>query len=127
MDTPEYVKKMLPLLAVLLGVIALGIAISVISPRYSRHAHPSPEAELRQDLALLRGALAKYRVDVGKYPESLDDLVRRKYLSSIPADPLTRSDTTWVLLAPGSGEAGIADVRSGASGNASDGTAYGEW
>lgn len=127
MEGSAYFKKMLPLLAVLIGVVALGIAISFIAPRYSRHDHSSPDAELRQDLALLREALAKYRGEVGQYPRSLDDLVERHYLSIVPADPLTRSSTTWVLLAPGSGEEGISDVRSGAPGNAPDGTAYGEW
>jgi general secretion pathway protein G len=127
MDNPEYFKKMLPLLAVMIGIIALGVGISVISPRSARHQRQSPEAELRQDLAQLRGALAKYHSDVGKYPDSLDDLVKQNYLGQIPADPLTRSSTTWVLLAPGSGEDGVADIRSGAPGNAPDGTAYGEW
>lgn len=127
MDNSEYFKKMLPLLAVLLGVVALGIGISVISPRNSHRAPPAPETELREDLSLLRGALAKYHGDVGKYPDTLADLVQRKYLSNIPADPLTRSSATWVPVAAGAGEEGISDVRSGAPGNAPDGTAYSEW
>jgi Tfp pilus assembly protein PilE len=127
MGNQEYVKKTLPLVAALIGVIAIGIMVAAISPRYSRHNLRTEEAELRHDLAQVREALGKYHADAGKYPDALDELVQRHYLNRIPTDPLTRSSTSWVLVTPGPAESGISDVRSGAPGNAQDGTAYGEW
>jgi general secretion pathway protein G len=60
--------------------------------------HREPEVDraavLRDALASMRGAIAKYRADNGRYPESLQALVP-KYLPAIPTDPITNSNTTW--------------------------------
>ena len=49
---------------------------------------------LRQQLAALRGAMARFRAENGRDPHSLDELVP-KYLRAIPVDPFTQSNTTW--------------------------------
>jgi general secretion pathway protein G len=57
-------------------------------------------------------------------------LIERKYLRKIPLDPVTDSTTTWILLPPegqGKGKGKVADIRSGAPGNARDGTSYRDW
>lgn len=46
------------------------------------------DVTLKQTLAQMRAALAKYRADHGTHPPSLQALVPR-YLPRIPADPLT--------------------------------------
>lgn len=113
-------------LLVVLAVIAL--LVSIAAPRYFNSVEKSKEAVLKQDLSTLRDTLDKYYGDTGKYPESLDDLVTEKYLRKLPLDPITESDTTWVVVPPQDSEkGGVFDVHSGAPGNARDGTPYSSW
>lgn len=88
----------------------------------------SREAVLRANLALTRQMLDKYFEDNGKYPDGLDGLVEKHYLRAVPQDPITGSSATWVIVAPALADlGGVADVHSGAAGNALDGSAYGVW
>ena len=113
-------------LMVVLAVIATLLAIAV--PRYFASLEKSREAVLHQDLALLRETLDKYYGDKGKYPDAIDDLVNSKYLRSVPVDPITDSNATWVSIPPENPElGGVYDVRSGAQGVARDGTQYRNW
>jgi general secretion pathway protein G len=113
-------------LLVVMAIIATLLTLAV--PRYFRSVDRSKEAVLKQDLATLRDSVDKYYGDIGRYPDSLDDLVTKRYLRSIPVDPITESNATWVLIPPGDPGKGIVyDVKSGAQGRAIDGTNYGEW
>lgn len=113
-------------LLVVLAVIAMLLTIAL--PRYFSSLERSREAVLRQNLALMRETLDKYRADKGKYPAALDELVSGKYLRSMPIDPITESHTTWISIPPEQPEAGgVIDVRSGAEGVALDGTEYKKW
>jgi general secretion pathway protein G len=113
-------------LMVVLTIIALLLTIAV--PRYFSSLERSREAVLRQDLSVLRETLNKYYGDKGAYPDVLEDLVTSKYLLSIPVDPITDSNATWVSIPPEAPETGgVYDVRSGAQGIAQDGTAYRNW
>jgi hypothetical protein len=58
------------------------------------------EATMRDTLAQMRTALAHFEDDNGRYPHSLDELVPR-YLPRVPADPVTKSATTWRLTTGG--------------------------
>jgi general secretion pathway protein G len=76
----------------------------------------------------VRDAIGKYYGDKGKYPESLEALVADKYLRKLPIDPLTESTTTWVIVTPQDPQkSGVYDIKSGAQGQAQDGTAFSEW
>lgn len=113
----------------LLVVMALiGLLLSISVPRYFGNVDKAREAVLRQDLALLRDAIDKYFGDTGRYPESLDELVGKKYLRKIPNDPITSRADTWVIIAPEAGRAGkVFDVVSGSHQRARDGTEYARW
>jgi general secretion pathway protein G len=83
---------------------------------------------LKEDLYQLRDAIGKYYGDKGRYPESLDALAAERYLRRVPVDPITDSSLTWLMVAPVDAESrGVFDVRSGAPGRASDGSAYTDW
>lgn len=113
-------------LLVVLAVIAL--LITVAMPRYMRSLEKSKEAVLKENLWVMRDALDKYYGDTGKYPASLVDLVEHKYLRSVPLDPMTESASTWQIVPPADPElGGVYDVKSGASGRSTSGTAYGDW
>ena len=113
-------------LLVVMAIIATLLTIAI--PRYFHSVDRSKEAVLKQDLAVLRDAIDKFYGDTGKYPEALDDLVAKKYIRNIPVDPITESATTWVLVPPDNTAYGaVFDVKSGAPGNAQDGSAYSSW
>jgi general secretion pathway protein G len=113
-------------LLVVMAVIATLLTLAV--PRYFSSLEKSREAVLHANLTLMRQTLDKYYGDKGRYPDALEDLVASKYLRSVPADPITQSSTTWIVVPPVPPVAGgVYDVRSGAEGFARDGSAYLEW
>ena len=112
-------------LLVVIAIIATLLAIAV--PRYFNSLDRAKEAVLKENLALMRDALQKYYSDKGKYPETLDELERDKYLRRIPLDPITGTAASWVGVPAAEPEKGVADVRSGAPGKTSEGTEYSEW
>jgi general secretion pathway protein G len=69
----------------------------------------------------MRKAIDACYADTKHYPQHLSTLVPQ-YLRRIPVDPITRSAATWIEVHD-DGD-GVVDVRSGAAGNASDGTPY---
>ncbi|MDH3289262.1 MAG: type II secretion system GspH family protein [Betaproteobacteria bacterium] len=113
-------------LLVVLAIIATLLTIAV--PRYFSSVDRSKEAVLKENLYQMRDAIGKYYGDKGKYPESIEMLAAEKYLRKVPLDPITESPDTWIAVPPDDSQiGGVYDVRSGAPGEASDGTAYGEW
>lgn len=125
MDTRRCGFTLIELLVVL-AILATLLTIAV--PRYMSSADNARDAALRQTLAATRDAIDKYHGDIGRYPESLQQLVEKRYLRRVPYDPVTESDTTWVILAPrGDLQSGVFDLRSGAPGEGRDGTPYAEW
>lgn len=113
-------------LLVCLSVIAL--LLTLVAPRYFPSVSRAEETVLKSNLALLRDALDKYHADSGHYPNSLEELVRKRYIRNIPLDPVTRSEKTWQLVPAETPAAdGVFDVRSGAVGTARDGTKYSDW
>jgi general secretion pathway protein G len=114
-------------LLVVLAIIATLLSIS--APRFLTSFDRAREAALRENLFIVRGAIDKYVGDTGRYPERLEDLVSRRYLRSLPVDPLTDSADTWTLVPPPAGAAPgqVYDLRSGAPGQAADGSAYADW
>ena len=113
-------------LLVVLSIIALLLTIAV--PRYYQHVERTKEAVLREDLATMRDALDQYHADTGHWPDSLETLVTRRYMRTVPVDPITQSADTWVAVPPSDGSGGVYDVHSGAegSGNAEE-QPYAAW
>jgi general secretion pathway protein G len=102
-------------LMVVLAVIAL--LLSVVVPDYMGRMRRAEEAVLQENLAVMRDALDKHYADAGKYPASLEELVAKRYLRSIPKDPFTQSASTWVPVPPQDSRKGnVWDVRSAAKG-----------
>ena len=116
------------LIELLAVMVIIALLLTIAAPKYFGSVDRSRESILRQDLATMREALDKYYGDTGQYPNSLEDLTNKKYLRSIPRDPITDSDATWVIIAPSNDAKGaVYDVKSGAAGNGADGTAYADW
>jgi general secretion pathway protein G len=110
-------------LLVVLAIVALLMSIAL--PRYFQHIDASKAVVLRENLQTTRDAIDKFYGDQGRYPETLDELVTRKYLRALPIDPVTGSNSTWKLAAPDDGAKGnVYDLKSGADGVSKDGVPY---
>lgn len=113
-------------LLVVLGIVALMLTLAV--PRYFPSIDKSKEVVLADNLRNLRGLIDQYYGDTGRYPDSLDQLVEKKYLRALPRDPVTDSDTTWIVVPPEDGLKGnVYDIKSGAPGNDRRGKPYADW
>ena len=113
-------------LLVVLGIVALMLTLAV--PRYFPSIDSAKEAMLAENLRNVRETLDHFYGDTGRYPDSLDQLVEKKYLRSLPLDPLTGSTTSWVLVAPEDGsKGGVYNIKSGAPGNDRNGKPYADW
>jgi len=109
-----------------MSIIALLLTIAV--PRYFHTLERSRETVLKQDLSVLREAIDKHFGDLGQYPDSLAALVERKYVRSIPEEPISKSPEGWEqVVSDDPDHPGIKDVHSLAEGNGSDGRPYREW
>lgn len=124
----RHAKRGFTLIELLVVMAIIATLLSIAAPRYFNSVEKSKEAVLHQNLALTREALDKYYGDNGRYPDALDDLVSKKYLRSLPADPITGNSTAWLIVPPDTPEkGGVFDIRSGAPGNARDGSEYKDW
>ena len=97
-------------LMVVMVLIALLLTLAV--PRYFGTIDTGKQSVQRQNISVIRDAIDKYYGDLGKYPETLQDLVDKKYLRSVPVDPITgKSD--WVTVPPTDPNlTGVYDIRS---------------
>jgi len=101
-------------LMVVLTIIAL--LISIVVPDYVGRTKRAEEAVLRENLTLMRDALDKHYADAGAYPNSLDELVSKRYLRAVPNDPFTNSPA-WTPVPPADPKrGGIYDIHSSAKG-----------
>ncbi|WP_313177094.1 type II secretion system protein [Massilia sp.] len=114
-------------LLVVLGIVALLLTLAV--PRFFPSVDKTKETILLDNLRNTRAVIDQYHADTGRYPDSLEQLVEKKYLARVPVDPVTESESTWVVVPPeADGEPGaVYDIRSGAPGNGRDGRPYAEW
>ena len=122
-------------LMVVVGIIAILASLSL--PYYRNAKKKAQEAVLMEDLWILRDVIDQYYADKGKFPPGLEILVHEGYIRSVPKDPFTGSSSTWEEVEVSMldedideeelSEGGIYDVRSGAPGQALDGTYYRDW
>ncbi|GJI91854.1 type II secretion system pseudopilin OxpG [Rugamonas sp. R1(2021)] len=113
-------------LLVVLGIVALMLTLAV--PRYFPSIDKSKEVVLADNLRNMRQVIDQYYGDTGRYPDTLEQLVEKKYLRGLPVDPITDSDATWVLVPPEDAtKGGIYNIKSGAPGNDRSGKPYSDW
>lgn len=125
---PRLVAAGFTLIELLVVLAIVSTLLLLVAPRYFNKVGESKEAVLRDNLRATRDMLDKFYGDNGRYPETLEELVEKKYLRAVPVDPITESATTWQLVPVPDGYKGtVYDIRSGASGTARDGKNYGDW
>ena len=113
-------------LLVVLAIVALLLTLAV--PRYFPSIDKAKETILADNLRNTRDVIDQFYADRGRYPDSLDQLVEKKYLRSLPVDPITESTATWILVPPEDATRGtVFNIKSGAPGNDRNGKPYSEW
>lgn len=121
------------LIELIIVMTVIGLLASIAIPSFVNSIKRAREAVLREDLKTMRTAIDSYTVDKEQAPQSLDDLVQAGYLKTIPMDPVTNHNDTWMtsqsdtLTSINETQGGISDVHSGAQGLATDGTSYNTW
>ena len=116
------------LIELLVALAIIGLLLSLVVPRYFGSLARADEAALKENLYLMRDAIDKHFADTGRYPDTLEQLASKKYIRSVPSDPFTQSETTWILIPPEDKEQGaIYNVRSGAKGTGRNGKPYEQW
>lgn len=121
------------LIELLIVMTILSILASIAVPSYLRHTVKARESVLMEDLYQMRRSIDAYFADHGKYPESLQELVDKKYLRGIPRDPFTQSADTWKTEPPKASdegevaEGGVFDVFSGSTQVGLNGIPYNKW
>lgn len=113
----------------LLVVLAIVATLSTfVAPKYFGQLEKSKEVVLRDNLNSTREVIDKFYGDLGRYPDTLEELVEKKYLRSLPFDPIANSSTTWQIIAVPIGYKGnVFDLKSGAPGTSLQGQNYDQW
>lgn len=113
------------LIEMLVVMAIISLLLTIALPRYWHAVDQSKETALVENLRITRLSIDRYYSDKGKYPQTLQDLVDAKYLRSLPMDPITQSQQTWILIpSTNRDEPGIMDLKSGAIGHTRQGAAY---
>ncbi len=130
------------LIELMIVMTIIGILAAISVPNYQWGVIKAREAVLRENLYTLRSCIDQHFTDQGKYPESIQALVDKKYLRGMPKDPFTGKTDTWITITPpqelaglgsqgisGSSESssGVFDIHSGSNLVGSDGSPYNEW
>lgn len=123
-------QKGFTFIEIMIVLVVIGILLSLAQPSFTTSVHRAREATLKENLFIFRDVIDQYYADNGEYPTTLEAIVEGRYLRKIPKDPLTGSDSTWILvydINEDGLEEGIFDVKSGSDLMALDGTPYNEW
>ncbi|UCD15545.1 MAG: type II secretion system major pseudopilin GspG [Candidatus Omnitrophota bacterium] len=93
-------KKSFTLIELMIVVIIIGVLAGIVAPRLVGRAEKAKQEVARSAVsATIPAALDLYDLDVGSYPENLEDLVNQPsgaenwdgpYLKKIPKDPWDR-------------------------------------
>jgi general secretion pathway protein G len=116
------------LIELLVAMAIVALLLSIVVPRYFNSLGRAEETVLKENLRTMREAIDKHYADTGRYPDSLEQLATKRYVRTVPEDPITQSVATWTLVPPTDPKMGaVYDVKSGAKGNGRDGKPYEQW
>jgi len=141
--TLRNIKKGFTLVELLIVIIIIAVLAAIAIPKFSNSSQRSKESSLRANLKLVRNAIDLFRADTGAFPANMTGLTtsttaglsaaaaactiaatdwRGPYLQAVPVDPVSGSAMTY-----GTSAADVGTVKSSATGNGLDGTAYSTW
>jgi general secretion pathway protein G len=116
------------LIELIVVMTIISLLLTLAAPRYFRSIDKSKETVLKANLVGTRDAIDKFHADTGKYPMQLEELVEKRYLRTLPYDPIAESDQAWILVSPvDAQDGGIYNITSSAPGTGADGVPYAQW
>ncbi len=92
-------QRAFTLIEMLVVMTLIATLLTLAVPRYFTALDNGRMRVQTQNLATLRDAIDKFFADQGRYPDSLDELVTKKYLRQIPLDPISEAPN-WLVIAP---------------------------
>ncbi|MBL8341572.1 MAG: prepilin-type N-terminal cleavage/methylation domain-containing protein [Rubrivivax sp.] len=95
-------------LVVVMAIV--GLLLSIAAPRFLGSLDQGRENVRRQNISVLRGAIDQFRGDQGRFPETLEELVARRYLREVPMDPVSERHD-WRVVPPPEPDKGVYDVQ----------------
>ena len=87
------------LIEMVIVMAVIGLLLTLAVPRYFIALDSGKVKVQQQNLATMRDALDKFFGDQGRYPETLDELVVKRYLRQVPVDPVSAAPN-WAVIAP---------------------------
>jgi general secretion pathway protein G len=87
------------LIEMMVVMTLIAILLTLAVPRYFAAIDNGRLNVQRQNVATIRDAIDKFYGDQGKYPQTLDELVAKRYLRELPFDPVSEAPN-WVVVAP---------------------------
>jgi general secretion pathway protein G len=96
----------------------IGLLLTIAAPRYFHIIERGRDTVQRQNIGTIRDAIDKFHGDLGRYPDTLEELVNKRYLRQVPLDPITEQ-ANWAVIAPTDGAQGaVYDIRPAAQDSA---------
>ena len=116
-----------PIYAKVIGIIAVIVAVLLFGVLLETRMsiHKAREQVLSDGLATTRAIINQYTIDKNHRPRSLEDLFAAGYAKSLPDDPFTGSNGTWVIERDQNGD--IVGIHSGSKRIGSNGKPYSSW
>ncbi len=105
-------------------IAIIAILCMIAYPAATHYVNKTKEAALKKDLFVMRESIDKFYAVYNRYPASLDELVEKKFIRSIPIDPISSSYDGWIIIPSKEGEFDVFNVKSGAPGTDSGNNAY---
>lgn len=99
MVTNRLHRRGFTLIELVVVLTLVGLLVAIAAPRYFHVVDRGRESVQRQNITIVRDAIDKFYGDLGHYPDTLEELVSRRYLREVPVDPVS-GGREWTVVAP---------------------------
>lgn len=120
-------RKGFTLVELLVVITLMALMLSIVLPQYLSSLDRGEEKVLKNNLNSMRVAIDHYYADQGKYPQTLNELVKEKYIRNIPIDPITQNINWKISYYENDSSLGIYDIKSSSLEVSTDGQPYATW